>query len=750
MKRYHFTGEIPPSAGTIYVERPIDKKFRTLLANVEQRQIPVLYGCRQSGKTSLALRLVRELEAASCVAFVDLRDVIPHGNAPPEEFDFLAKLCSSIATALMRGDVFRTWWDTQESSAIETETGTTLFKRFLHEIVLAADERPITIFLDEIDRVLAFGRSWEFLLDATYDVVNRPEFSRLRFVFVGLNRPVDLCRDGDVAKYQHFEHIRIGDFDPSGPGVITAFAEGLEHVRSRDEREAITSVVLVATAGQAFLTSYILFQFVNDKIGSVAQAQTEIARLTNIWRFGRDRILGDRPVHFDQPQKILLDFQDHALGAIDAYTRILEDGSVQDLAAQVQNALLGSGLAVADGSVFRTRSPIYRSVFDLEWVAATRSVLTIALGSKQRKPSSRGKRPRVLVLNIGGTLGMDVADDGRLIEPDNAAEFFEKVPFLNEIITPLVETPLKKPTDGANIVPPNWITIAKTIYDNRSNDIMGALVVSGTDTMAYAASAVAYALGPSLRFPVVFTGAQAPVTVWHADAQANMLRAALVASQGERLPEVVVVFNDLVLRAVRTEKVDDFRFGAFNAPSQGPLAIIGETLQFQLDPRKTPLVAEWTLAATFEEQVLKVSQYPGLKASYITTVLEAANVKGLLIESLGLGNVPVVEGYSLIPVIQKAQDLKIPVLITGRYPIQPEFIANYEPASLPLLHGAISAGDMAPPAALTKFMWAIAQADAAITRLDIPPNRRLEHIKRIMMTDLLGEVGVGRPTPKSN
>jgi L-asparaginase/Glu-tRNA(Gln) amidotransferase subunit D len=223
-----------------------------------------------------------------------------------------------------------------------------------------------------------------------------------------------------------------------------------------------------------------------------------------------------------------------------------------------------------------------------------------------------------------------------------------------------------------------------------------------------------------------------------------MLRAAFVATQGERLPEVVVAFNDLVLRAVRTEKVDDFRFSAFAAPSEGPLAVIGETLQFQLPVRSGGLVGEWNLAPAFEEQVLKISQYPGLNVKYILRNLESGDVRGLLIESLGLGNIPVVEGYSLIPAIQKAQDLRIPVLITGRYPIQPEFIEFYKPASQPLQLGAISAGDMAPPAALTKFMWAIAQVDAAVQRRDLPPNRRLEQVKKIMETNLLGEVGTSR------
>ena len=90
--------------------------------------------------------------------------------------------------------------------------------------------------------------------------------------------------------------------------------------------------------------------------------------------------------------------------------------------------------------------------------------------------------------------------------------------------------------------------------------------------------------------------------------------------------------------------------------------------------------------------------------------------------------------------IEKAIRKNIPVLVSGRYPIMPEFMGNYTPASAPLDAGAISAGDMAPPAALTKFMWAIAQTDKAIERRDTSETNRIGYIREIMGDNLLGEV----------
>jgi L-asparaginase/Glu-tRNA(Gln) amidotransferase subunit D len=92
-------------------------------------------------------------------------------------------------------------------------------------------------------------------------------------------------------------------------------------------------------------------------------------------------------------------------------------------------------------------------------------------------------------------------------------------------------------------------------------------------------------------------------------------------------------------------------------------------------------------------------------------------------------------------VIAKATQLGIPVLVSSRYPVVPEFAANYQPAMEPLARGAISAGDMTPAAAITKFMWAIRQVDLRVSRGDITADRRMSQIQTFMKTDYVGEIG---------
>ena len=743
-KKFHTTGDVPIQNDVVYVRRSVDQKVHQLLEDLNRREVPVLFGCRQSGKSSVAKRIERHLALSCKVAFVDCRYIKAPDQASTVDDGnrFLRQLCRQTAEALGVKDAFDAWW-LQIHAEPDFQAPLVVFVDFLRKVVLPTGTPRVTIILDEIDRVLDFGNAWHFLLDATYDVANRAEYTHLRILIVGLNRPVDLARSADTAKYQHFNHLRVGDFDPSDPTVAETLAEGLPVSVNERERRDIATAVLEQTGGQPFLTCHILDHFVQRKLQSLTESTRELASLVETWHFGADRKGGERPVHFDQPQNVLVDFRQSALGVLDAYKQILSERIPEFLPPHIRTVLLGTGLVVDSPAGLRPKSPIYLRVFDQNWIDLQRRLFAESSFVRSRAYNTRSTLPEVLVLNLGGTLGMEFNEELKtFVSPENPSALFARITNLNHIIRPLVQQPIARPTDGANITPFDWVTVAETIYKFRGHDIAGVLVVTGTDTLAYVASAVAFALGRGLRFPVVFTGSQAAINKPHGDAEANMLRAAMVATLGEKLPEVVIAFHDSVLRAVRADKIDDFRFDAFAAATEGPLAVIAEELQFKLPVRRIgdDHIGKWELAAAFEERVLKITQYPGLRSRYIESILREGNVKGLLIESLGIGNLPVVADHSLLPAIELARDLLIPVLISSRYPIQPEFADFYQPATAPLRYGAIPARSMAPPAALTKFMWAIAQADAAVQRGDIPQSKRLEFIRTTMNTNRLGEL----------
>ncbi|WP_299154307.1 asparaginase domain-containing protein, partial [uncultured Tateyamaria sp.] len=704
------------------------------------------------GKTSLLLKIIDEFTEAGIKSIrVDLGAVAMSIDAPRPTTEFVNAFADEVCAALGLEIECDSYFD---------ECGDGLTGRrghdhkflldFFLEVVVPHLDGKTYIFLDELDRARYYGNALEVLSRFLSELMSDPKFDNLRFILTGLSNITMLGVD-DLAKFDRVLPIRIPDFDLSNE-TINGFSSGIDYVQA-DLANELCRTVLEYTSGQPLLTNILLREVQRDKIDTECGVRRLVAELVAMARGKKSsiRFQNDKN-HFLEPWRVLeQEYPQQASQVLIAYGEALKNGQAQVLQDRPHAAMLATGLTVFDEKVgYTQRSKIYSKVLDNSWLnERLRDVLhNEADDGKQELRKKRPKKndlPKVLVANVGGTLGMDVDQHGRLIEPEDPQKFFDSMKDLTDLIQPQVLTAIGRPTDGANITPKDWVSIAKMIYDHRAEGIAGAVIAMGTDTLAYAASAVAFALGDRLRFPVVFTGSQAPNNKPYADAKVNLLRAALVAREGEKLPEVVIAFNDEVIRAVRAEKVDDFRFKAFDAPTEGPLAIIGEALDYKLQPRRLGSLRGWDLEADFEERILKVALHPGLRPELLDLVIDQGDIRGLVIESLGLGNIPVVKGYDLLPSISKAIGKNIPVLISGRYPIMPVFMDNYAPASAPLKLKAISAGDMAPPAALTKFMWAIAQTDKAIRQKDTTEDQRISHIKKIMGESTLGEVTTTKP-----
>lgn len=737
---FYTLGEIPTGQGHIYIRRPSDDALEALLLHQARAgEIPVVYGCRQSGKTSLAIRIIEAAKSTVRTALVDLRSVYGRGgDRDIDQRQILLPLLEMISSQLGQFTAFQTWLIAQRKKrAIAVDNVNVLFHAFFSEFLPKHCDGEVLIVIDEFDRFVEFGKRWEFLLDCLYDHIHSPAAAKVRWLLVGLNPPNALVEAQDDSKFTIFKTIFVDDFATEDENVISSFAKGLG-----DDENARTAVatVLRATGGQPYLTNRLLSLLAEGGDWSKKATESTIEKFVVRNRFGAGRTAGERDEHFRYARIYLEFFPRELIRALTVYEEIRDGKSPGDLPHLIVNILIGAGLLALRGDNLEVKSPISREVFDEVWA---RQIRTQHIGAPERVAPAvaDSKAPEVLVINMGGTLGMEVRPDGRVVEPTDPQTFFNRFEGLNKLIRPIIELPIT-PTDGTNIAPPSWVLLAETIYRYRDRDIAGVIIIHGTDTLAFTASALAYALGPSLPFPVVFTGSQAPYTKTHADALANILRACVVVLEGKKLPEVVVCFNDTVLRAVRTEKKDDYRFEGFHAPSEGPIAIIGETLRYQRPVRKASSFSDWALRADFEERIVKISQFPGLQPKFYQSLLEDIEVKGIIIESLGVGNLPTVGRYSLLGLIEQATNNRIPVLVSSRYPILPEFAALYQPAQKPLDLGAISALDMAPPAATTKFMWAIRQVDKRIASSDLPASQRVNQIKRLMQDDYVGEIGV--------
>lgn len=214
--------------------------------------------------------------------------------------------------------------------------------------------------------------------------------------------------------------------------------------------------------------------------------------------------------------------------------------------------------------------------FDLKWA---NSALSEAGTERQRfvfVASGRPDRKKVCIINTGGTIGMVQRGD-KVVAPESAEEFLSYHPELSELAD--VDFQGMFAHDSINIYPNEWISLSKFIYDRRRRGYAGFVVAHGTDTMTFTASAVAFALGPNLSFPVVFTGAQTTPDKYHGDARTNLYRAVLTAQQP--LHETVICFGDKVFRACRAQKKDDQRFEGFESPTYPELGIITEEVNLR-------------------------------------------------------------------------------------------------------------------------------------------------------------------------
>src|SRR5712692_6094474 len=287
--------------------------------------------------------------------------------------------------------------------------------------------------------------------------------------------------------------------------------------------------------------------------------------------------------------------------------------------------------------------------------------------------------PRVCVIYTGGTIGMKKVD-GVLKPPDSADEFLDMAPELSSVAEVELLQLLNK--DSTNINPNDWESIATAIYERRNAGFEGIVVAHGTDTMHFSSSAVAFALGKNLNFPVVFTGAQTIPATPGGDARRNLVNACRVAVT--EISEVVISFGDYVFRACRAQKKDEKKFDAFESPAYFPIAYITETIDLQpiaytKTNKPSTGLNPTDFSPYFETGVLQVELIPGLEPQLIEPILATNSCKGIILKSFGAGNVPTEGDYSFLPFIEKAvHDKGIPVIITSQFPANSTMNTDYE------------------------------------------------------------------------
>ena len=346
---------------------------------------------------------------------------------------------------------------------------------------------------------------------------------------------------------------------------------------------------------------------------------------------------------------------------------------------------------------------------------------------------------RLSLIFTGGTIAMVRGKDDVLRPPADPKEFARAVPQIFEKHEISLNFALNK--DSTDMVPEDWEKItAAIINEYKVNTPNGIIVVHGVDTICFTASAVAYALGPKLNFPVVFTGAQLPADRSHGDGLINLLRSAEIASSdGDfRVNEVMVFFNTKAFRACRAQKQDDKDFDALNSPAFPPLVQVKDPLEISfLKKNKSDYSEKPGYLNKFSTGIIPIPLSPGNDANIHMNILESDQCKGIILFSFGGHTIPTFkERHNYLPFITEAKKQKIPVLIASHYPTVTTKPDLYESGIRAQEAGAIPVSGYVLPALIAKFSWILAYTDHVDDF-----NKRNNTIETVLSEPYVGEIG---------
>lgn len=276
--------------------------------------------------------------------------------------------------------------------------------------------------------------------------------------------------------------------------------------------------------------------------------------------------------------------------------------------------------------------------------------------------------------------------------------------------------------DSANVTPHHWKQIADDI-GSHYQEFDGFVVLHGTDTMAYTASALSFML-EDLSKPVIVTGSQIPWSQIRSDAQDNLLTSVLLAG-GYELPEVGLYFHNRLYRGNRARKVDATGFHAFDSPNFPALAYAGTQIVINHSLLLPRSVLPLKVQKLEPPKVAVITLFPGFSSSLLAHVL-GAGVEGIVLMTYGMGNVPS-QDRTLLKLLAKASDQGVVVMNCSQCYRGHVDMVGYETGKVLMEAGAVSAKDMTPEATLTKLSFLLStHLSSEEVRLKMQSNLRGE------------------------
>lgn len=304
---------------------------------------------------------------------------------------------------------------------------------------------------------------------------------------------------------------------------------------------------------------------------------------------------------------------------------------------------------------------------------------------------------KICILTCGGTITMKKDKERVLVPFYKGNVLLKKVPSLIKI----AQITVKEVTniDSTNAQPHFWSKLASTISDNYYK-YDGFVITHGTDTMAYTASALSFALG-NLDKPVIFTGSQKPIDDIPTDAESNLINSIIVATYD--IAGVFIVFGSKILYGSRSTKVSESDLDAFDSPMVAPIGEISLVPKLNNFPKKVKIKNPLICKADFDKDVISIVVTPGLNTVYLEKMLNV--YKGIILVAYGPGNIP----SGLLTFLKKARELNKPVIIISQCKKGSTKMQLYDVGYQALKYGVIAGNDMIIESAVTKLMWLLGQ-----------------------------------------
>ncbi|MBR7137571.1 MAG: type I asparaginase, partial [Clostridia bacterium] len=277
--------------------------------------------------------------------------------------------------------------------------------------------------------------------------------------------------------------------------------------------------------------------------------------------------------------------------------------------------------------------------------------------------------------------------------------------------------------DSSNMTIREWNRVADLIGENY-DAYDGFVVLHGTDTMAYTASALSFML-ENLAKPVILTGSQIPLSEIRSDARDNLIASILFAAEG-RVNEVCLYFGGRLMRGNRTTKYSADGFGAFRSPNYPYLADAGIDLRYSDMLLNAPSKGPFAVRRLESVPIGVIKVFPGIQFELFASIM-TEKLKGIVIETFGAGNIPG-HGDALLPIIKKAAANGTVIVVCSQCPQGRVVLGAYETSSALKAAGAVSGGDMTTEAAVAKLYYLFSCGCDA------------ETVKAKMEADLRGEL----------